>query len=443
MLSVLKAMAANIATRYEETGYTDLLLDVTDVADAYSRVRNEIDAWYYYSFTPGPIGSDEWRRAHPDFQQKEVDGNESYAALDAFAKRLAEQNPGLNISIGVQPSGRPLSDTATVSMDRFGETYLLRVAYSTAWENNFSDVSYLFRMLPEGRYGLAFLDADEYDGYDSVSLYKGLSSGALSSDLFTSESEDAFQAEDLYEEAVRLAAKDLAVCEDLADAALSFAICNWSEYLWSFTGGEGLDDDGESLCDEIDICQRSADHQSFDERIRSSDSSAYSGSLLPASYQHLSDNEISIFVDNVVDLLQRFPFECEVTGQGYEGRNKNIEHLIPGAYVLLKSDWNSPYFAGAGIDVYDISGRRLANLGGYFNPSDIDRITIACLLPHILATAVDVSPLGAAIDGRRKQGQFRLHLEIEPIDLPRVLDEVRLILSADIEDRTSYSLLPE
>lgn len=439
MLSVLQAMAESLCAHHDETGRSDLLLDATDVRDAYLRVRGDIDAFYWYAFTPVPIGLEEWKGVHSDYQQNEMRDNESYAAMAALADKLQEQT-GLDVSVRVQPSGRPLSDTAIVGMDRFGETYVLRIAYSTAWKNNFDDVETLFKALPEGEYGLAFLDADEYDGYEEISLFSGISHGASSHGAFVSEAEDACNAEMLYERAKASCCDDLALCDDLSKVALSFAMSTWPEYPFAFDDGSGFDDDGEELYRRIDCASASSDHQSFDgwDYAR-----AGLAEYEPPDFRNPSSELKASIQRNVIDVLKKFPFECEVTGQAYEGRNANIEHLVPGEVVSLKSDWSSPYFHGAGIEVYDASGRRLANLGGYFNPTDLDRVTIACLLPHITATATEVSPLGAAVDGRRKQGQFTLHLEVGPLDPAEAMNEVDELLSVNVEDRARFSILPE
>ena len=144
---------------------------------------------------------------------------------------------------------------------------------------------------------------------------------------------------------------------------------------------------------------------------------------------------------HIFDLFARFPFECEVTGQAYEGRNENIEYLLPGGRLRLQSDWNNPYFAHVGIKVYDTAGRRLANVGGYLNPSDDDRAAIACLLPHIKATAINVSPLGTTLNSRRRLGQFEVHLEIEPIDISMVSDEVHQLLAQSSDGRARHSIV--
>lgn len=446
MLAVLQTMAINLVSRSKETGYSDLLLDAPGPANAFSRMSGALSDWYYYALASAPIGSEQWKADHPDYQKREIEGNPACAGVVAAAESFADALLGARVSVRIEPSARPLSESAAVTMDRFGQTNVLRLSYSTANRSNFEDVERLFSMLPGGSYGLAFLDADEGDGYKEVAVFSGLSHGGLAGAEFECETMEVRRALDLYDQAKELVRNDLALSGDLVEVAASFAICNWSEFLWAKTNGMGSDEEGEALYDGIDIRRASSDHfsyllePSFD-AYEAEDATIWSAHVI--DYEQLSSGDIGMFERNVVPLLRRFPFECEVTGQAYEGRNANIEHLVPGAAVQLKSDWKNPYFKGAGIEVRDASGRRLANLGGYLNPSDLDRVTLACLLPHIKATAIDVSPLGATVDGRRKQGQFTLHLEIEPIDLSSALEEVRVLLSSKPDDRVRTSLMPE
>lgn len=47
----------------------------------------------------------------------------------------------------------------------------------TAWSPNAEDIDVFFMGLPQGEYGVAFYDADEYDGYESISVFSGLHHG--------------------------------------------------------------------------------------------------------------------------------------------------------------------------------------------------------------------------------------------------------------------------
>ena len=60
---------------------------------------------------------------------------------------------------------------------------------------------------------------------------------------------------------------------------------------------------------------------------------------------------------------------------------------------------------------------------------------MACLLPHIKATATDVFPLGATTNKKRKVGKFMLHLELDVVDLQQVLGEVHELLAKPASDR--------
>lgn len=387
MLAVLRQMAANLACA-KEADYDDLLEDARDPGHAFSRLRNGLESWYWLAFMPD----------------------------------------------NAVPSGRPLSDTGDASLQRFGETYALSLSYSTAWANNAEDVSALFELLPPGSYGVAFLDGDEYDGYSTINSIAGTLRGGCPLWDLEDPVDIPSDAEDVVGYARSAAANDLAEEQDLGRVASTVAACLWPDY------SSALGVDSELLREELAYDRACSDYQKFGKkRFGVSGSSVLSGQTRNVPQK----KDLKKIDYAIVGLLGRFPFECEVTGQAYKGRNANIDLLAPGARILLRSDWNSPYFSPVGIKIYDEAGRRLGNLGGYFNPSDDDRTAIACLLPHIRATAEDVSPLATALDGRRKMGQFTVHLEIEPIDLAGVLDEVHALLARDVSDRTLESIMEE
>lgn len=433
MLAVLRQIAMNLACA-KETDYDDLLEDARDPGHAFSRLRNGLESWYWLAFTPNGIGSEEWEAAHPDAAHQELSKHPEYGALANAVSSALGSDSGATISVKVQPSGRPLSETGDASLQRFGETYALSLSYSTAWESNVEDVSALFELLPPGGYGVAFLDGDEYDGYSTINSVAGTLRGSCPlwdcEDVVDIPSDD----EDMVGFARSAAENDLAQERDLGRVASTVAVCLWPDY------GFSSDIDSELLREELAYERACSDYQEFGMmRFGVSTSFAQPGPawIVP------QEKDFKKIDSAIVSLLARFPFECEVTGQAYEGRNANIDLLAPGARILLRSDWNSPYFSPVGIGIFDAKGRSLGNLGGYFNPSDDDRTAVACLLPHIRATAEDVSPLAAALDGRRKMGQFTVHLEIEPIDLAKVLDEVHELLSRAVSERTLESIMEE
>lgn len=429
MLAVLRQMAANLACA-KEADYDDLLEDARDPGHAFSRLRGGLESWYWLAFTPNGIGSEEWEAAHPDAAHQELSKHPEYGALANAVSSALGSDSGATISVVVQPSGRPLSETGNAYLQRFGETYALGLSYSTAWESNVEDVSALFELLPPGSYGVAFLDGDEYDGYSTINSVAGTLRGSCPlwdcEDVVDIPNDD----EDMVSFARSAAENDLAQERDLGRVASTVAVCLWPDY------GFSSDIDGELLREELAYERACSDYQEFG-MMRFGVSTSFAPPRL--AWIVPEDQDFREIDSAVLSLLARFPFECEVTGQAYEGRNANIDLLAPGACILLRSDWNSPYFSPAGIGIFDAKGRSLGNLGGYFNPSDDDRTAIACLLPHIQATAEDVSPLASALDGRRKMGQFTVHLEIEPIDVAKVLDEVHELLSRAVSDRTLES----
>lgn len=437
MLNVLRVMALNLASNAKETSYNDLLESATSVGAAYKKIWHYIDDWYWLVFTPNPIGSDAWLANNPDNAQMELQKHPEYATLAQAAANLGLGKGGAAISVSVAPSGRPLSDSADVSMNRFGSTYVLNVRYETADKSNLQDIDCYFRMLPEGRYGVSFIDADEYDGYEKTNVMAGTHPGR---DGFSAMSGRAGKgvntAQRLADYARANCTTDLSKIDDLAVVALMHASAVWPEYSSAFEDANDTSSSEaiQAFRDEVNPASHCSDHESLDPSCSAGGSRS--------AFVYIPDEYTLKQLDSrIINLLTRFPFECEITGQAYEGRNEKIEYLVPGAKLRLESDWDSPYFSYAGIGIYDTSGRSLGNLGGYFNPTDEDRVAIACLLPHIKATAVDVSPLGSTLNFRRRIGQFQVHLEIEPIDINAVLEEVHQLLREYESNRVRSSIV--
>ena len=266
-----------------------------------------------------------------------------------------------------------------------------------------------FLGLPEGEYGIAFLDADEYDGYETISVFNGIHHGrALLHDVEEEGENDNIDCHELWELQRKCRVENRDKISDLAHLALNRAVSWWNDW-GSWEGPYGESESEYSL--------------SFD-------------------WENPGKSAFEKISDYTLDVLSKFPIECEVTGQKYLGRNENIEHLVPGSEVRLESDWNSPYFKYAGIEIFDKEGRSLGNVGGYGNPTDNTRAVLACLLPHIHATVVNVKTQGSR-GNRRAQAHFDVRLELEPIDLPVALEEMRSLLKLDSEKRSLFSAVSE
>lgn len=317
---------------------------------------------------------------------------------------------------------QPLSEDATVTLERFDKSYGLSMSFDTA-RRSCADVIYEFvRKLPRGSYGFSFADAGETLGYDFMKVrYE------LTPHPFHATADELFQlSEDLCQ-------SDLSQEKDLNKLAVALVASHWPSYT-----------DGLSALKNVRPYNRAKRLEAL--RTVSLKTNATNYHLVSeetgTGRRSTVGQRANTFNKTVFEVLQLFPFECEVTGQRYEGRNDNIEHLIPGATVRLQSDWSSKYFNAVGIEIFDLEGRTLGYVGGTFNPSDDERKALACLLPHIRATAVDVAPL-SSVDKRKKIARFTIHMELEQFDYQGLRAEVREILGQRKVDRTRTSIVEE
>lgn len=461
MLKVLDAVAANLSERAQQTDYSETLEGVGQAEDAFALLEPVMDPWYCYVFTPNPIGSDEWKAAHPSYEAQEMQNNPGVAsllgALGVFSTNLGS---GVSFGLSVEPSGRPLSETASVSMERLGDLYYLAMHYSTAFASNLSDIDGFFGRLPSGAYGFAFLDADEADGYREVGVLAGTAHGGESLGTAGSNLMGVDDVQGVFAWAQANCGRNLAAEKDLAQQAMVYGACRWM----------GLSDTLEALYDleNPDSSRWNLPEEAFEEWCEERACDAFlkernpgfmtieGGSHWDAIADLMDDPRIAFNGDvnwgasptlimrqiktMVVRCLEQFPYECEATGQQYQEREPNIEGLPPNAPVLLESDWESPHFETVGISVLTQSGLSLGNLGGYYNPPDNLRVLLACLLPHITAYAIDVEPLSMR-SARCKHSQFNLHLEVGPVDFQDLLKEIRELLEQEPAQRARRSVV--
>lgn len=418
MKKVLLNFAANLAANSEETGFDfHDILGLRSAEGMYRVIESALTCYYWLAFSGAPV--DEGLSSDNSLGWESSTSSASgYASqVGALERVLSSYFQDAGFKFGVRPSGRPMSEEASVELSRYGDRWVIQLYYSTAWEPNSSDIDSFFLGLPEGEYGVAFLDADEYDGYETISVFSGVHHGrALLYDAAEEGENDSIDSHELWELLKKGRAENRDEIDGLAHLAFNCAVSQWNDWgSWE----EPYEDD----YDDVDSWLEKLNAPLF-------------------NWDNPSEDEFEKISDYVISVLSRFPFECEVTGAKYLGRNQNIEHCISGSEVCLKSDWNSPYFKYAGIEIFDKEGRSLGNVGGYRNPSDDARAVFACLLPHIRATVVNVETQGSRGDWR-KQAYLDVRLELEPIDLPAVLEEMQSLLKLDPEKRSLSSVVSE
>lgn len=418
MKKVLLNFAANLAANSEETGFDfHDILGLRSAEGMYQAIESALTCYYWLAFSGAPVDGDLSSDNSLGWESPTSSASGYASQVEALERVFSSRFQDADFKFGVRPSGRPMSEEASVELSRYGDRWVIQLYYSTAWEPNSSDIDSFFLGLPEGEYGVAFLDADEYDGYETISVFSGVHHGrALLHDAAEEEEDDSIDSHELWELLKKGRAENRDEIDGLAHLAFNCAVSQWNDWgSWE----EPYEDD----YDDVDSWLEKLNAPLF-------------------NWDNLNEDEFEKISDYVIGVLSTFPFECEVTGVKYLGRNQNIEHCISGSEVCLKSDWNSPYFKYAGIELFDKEGRSLGNVGGYRNPSEDKRAVFACLLPHIRATVVNVETQSSRGDWR-KQAHLDVRLELDPIDLPAVLEEMRSLLKLDPEKRSLSSVVSE
>ena len=418
MKKVLLNFAANLAANSEETGFDfHDILGLRSAEGMYRVIESALTCYYWLAFSGAPVDEDLSSDNSLGWESSTSSASGYASQVEALERVFSSRFQDAGFKFGVRPSGRPMSEEASVELSRYGDRWVIQLYYSTAWEPNSSDIDSFFLGLPEGEYGVAFLDADEYDGYETISVFSGVHHGrALLHDAAEEGEDDSIDSHELWELLKKSRAENRDEIDGLAHLAFNCAVSQWNDWgSWE----EPYEDD----YDDVDSWLEKLNAPLF-------------------NWDTPNEDEFEKISDYVIGVLSAFPFECEVTGAKYLGRNQNIEHCISGSEVCLKSDWNSPYFKYAGIELFDKEGRSLGNVGGYRNPSEDKRAVFACLLPHIRATVVNVETQSSRGDWR-KQAHLDVRLELDPIDLPAVLEEMRSLLKLDPEKRSLSSAVSE
>ena len=183
MCKVLTRMAMNLAANKEITDFDLSCIEGLDNArDLYYEIGPAIDSWYWCCFAGAPVPEDASAGESLGWSSSTSSAGgfmAQLAAMQMATQQYNAENPdGMSVGLTVTAAVcRPLSDTASVELKRYGKNWVLKIDYSTAWAPNTEDVDTFFMGLPRGEYGVAFFDADEYDGYESISTFIGLHHG--------------------------------------------------------------------------------------------------------------------------------------------------------------------------------------------------------------------------------------------------------------------------
>ena len=396
MMNVLKTFAYNLTSHQQQTSFSNLLDDVTSIKDAWSALSS-LEYCYPYAFVP-----------HPNYPEN-IQADSNTEDYDYIPDDM-----------------RPLSESGFTILSRYGKTYVMYFWFDTAWNPCLDSVDYFLASLPKGRYGVTYLDADEYDGFKSNCCQTGLYTDISSeeSELTERRYSSNYDLGDI--NAILSFANDnkdvdLATCDKLSEVSLIYSCISWLnisvDSLVEAMGKNPFDQHDVKICSSLIPEIHASDYQSIDKTT--------SGHLF--DYQDEEDDEYTAEVDihqSIPKVLERFPLVMSIEGTRYEGRIERIEDIQVGDSVVLASDWTNPYFSPCAIEVFNERGKTLGNLSiDYFLSNN--HLTLGLLLPYTKATVASVTPLSQ----RRRGSKYAL------MDVKIELNE------SDIEDLTLEDLM--
>lgn len=437
MKKVLARIAMNLAANEEHTHFSiDEIAGLNTAKELYHVVAPVVDAYYIFAFSGAPVPEDVTANAAPGWTtptSSEAGFLEQLQAMIQATERFNENAPeGLSVElIATEPVGRAMSDSADISLRRYGENWVLTIDYSTAWSSNCEDIDEFFMGLPTGNYGIAFYDADEYDGYRTISVLSGLHHGCDCVD----ETDDDYESEnatiensELKERKLNYAGISKSSVTDLAKLAKITATCGWTQFGWDdFEDGDYGDDDE---CDEnADFVARCSDFERIPTTI----------------WENPQESDLKEIDKLILSAVGSFPW-CYDVCHGFSSQGtETAEHLFPGDAVTVVSDWSTPEYPGrVFFHVLDDQGTQLAiieswiQLYGDWQRDLHSSAALACLLPHLTATVDELVPVSLR-SKNVAEPKLSIRFDIEPIDFETLLTQTHALLEKDPEERTLSS----
>ena len=373
MVSLLKTMAFNIASR-ERTLYGNDSIDerldkcLMSVEAAYGLISGLIDSEFAFCFVPDIEGANGWLDEH----RKEIEQlRKTNQTIESIVKYLSPSDWCLDNGFKFRDPGDSYnSETASVDMNCYGGTYVLRVDYCTRYVGNFESVDALISMTG--------LDSDPLADYGISHMCDYQMSWSGEGSLINLAVDDAMPLSELLQEANDNAGMDLASEDNLQKNAWHVAECRWKEIRW---------DDEEPL---------NAPKLFSSDAIDTGDSAI---------------GEVDEFTEWAERILRLLPEVLSIEGTGYLGRAERVEKLSEGERLVVAGDWNNDGFGSVCLEVFNDRGETLGNLS--IREESEYASMLARVLPHLIASVEKMTP----VSKRRKRSKYPLldvRLELAP-----------------------------
>lgn len=432
---VLTRMAENLAANSEYTNFSiDCINGIDTARELYYQVGPFIQSSYIWVFAGAPIRDDIAAQNTAGWTSPTSSENgfmQQVAALSMAMNSLNANLPeGTSVSLSMTaPTGRAMSDSASVGFARYGVNWALSIDYDTAWSPNAEDLDVFFMGLPEGDYGVSFYDADEYDGYESISTYNGLHHGLAP--MHVGGSTGMTNKTDFLDRKRQHAGWEKSQIADLAELADAVVVAGWQVLDW--------EDEDEEYEDDYSYGGYGY-NQSDGELVNLWDRP-------PVNWRNLSANDINKIVRAIPSVMSALPLVRNV-GYGWTKEGcEAAEALLPGDYVVARGEWSASDFSATNVST--TSGVKLGIMSGWIDLGDVDyEITrlapaiLALLLPHMCVTVESLVPVSLRSKGVEGP-KMKVRLEMKETDLTTLSDEVRAVLAKSCAERSLTSSAKE
>lgn len=267
-------------------------------------------------------------------------------------------------ALAAKPQGRGMSETSSVDMLKAGDAWLLSIRYATANNVNWDDLNQLFQNLPQGHYGVALIDGDEYDGYTTINTFAAIHHGCAPLDgLEILHEYDEVDITDLKVRSAEAEGVLMRSSDNYAEMAVANAIFHWSEW----QGIEEFQSD-----DEISLSEQEETLLHYVRRVTAA-----------------------------------FPLSCSVTGASELGRRARIDQLHENDELIVAAILDSERHDATKLEVFNDSGETIGQLDTFMN-----RAAVAALLPHVRASVQSLTPPSERVEGSRT-APIKVRLELE------------------------------
>ena len=262
MRKVLLRMAENLSVYKNGPGIdVDSLNKLESPWKIFCELEPAINGWCVESLVGAPFPADVNVPGRRGWKSP-TSVTASYSMVRAIQMEygLIDDDSDRTEGAAVAPTGHVVGGVRS-SLKRYGEVWALELEYITRQEPNTEDIDAFFLGLPEGKYGVAFLDADSDQNCEQVAVFNGLHHGRRCLKSMTKrdlKEDSCLSASEIRYHKIELRGRQLSKQSgSLPKLAKAIAILNWTHLSyndnWDYTSCDDFDDP------EVDEVETSAE----------------------------------------------------------------------------------------------------------------------------------------------------------------------------------------